>query len=1073
MSDLRVYKTLVIGLGSTGTRVCEELADRIDGEIGSLERAPWVEFLCLETDVSQRSPHFQGTDNFRTLSISPDVYSDILSNPHNYDDSIALTRWADLETLKQIPGKAVNTGAGNIRMVGRLALLYPDNYKDIKLALEARLAKLRDLTAAQAKVKLNHDAVGHETEISFASQMDLRIFVVGTLMGGTCSGSASDMGILLQTMLNGDEKAIGMFTLPHPQYSITQDDKAELRKTNAYHALQELNQYLNYKDAKRYSSIKFPDKVSGEPVLTPDTPLYDLVYLVRPRNNTKEDEPKLNSAVADRIFLNIFVPDVDLFSKKVDGGTPPPKDGRSFAFATFGLSTIEYPVRRIIEACKLKSLTHALRKWKDRDLVGKLEDQLDELGLNAPTLLELLMRDSGGASIRSQLEGQTRKVVAAAKRGDLAGADKALEEFRGAFSSQKGSGEGLSGLASRTVQQNRARAAQEITGGFGAYLRARLLDYDIGPSPLLALMNGVTERVGALRAWEASEVKPSAAGNVLERIGDIRRNTLLGMFFLKNKAMRRHLKPLEKSLRDELNARLEQLAKGVLFDSGVGTKIEKGTLSLIDSESRVLAKRLRNLKTRLDRQTYLWSTQANDLENRKNDINGLALFEVAPNGTVDKEFKKALPDGEIDRLGASIVASWLALGDGVMPSDNQPDWLSASYNPGQAAFEIPQLMGLERIAVEPFKSLDDPHNKDIATRLFEATSTGFDPEQAARGAAGEARVFLPIQDNLGQPDPMSPLPKRKVMLGRNIPERLKSALTQWRTVTPGATVSEIDNPFRIVMLEEWWNFSLRGSLDITTTLASAKSDLFSTYFTRKREDIDWTPLSDSEIKELQDAEQLIILGILHGILKPERGQLFMDWPKMAGESDDPLARRRGFALDIGKAARTLAFDLRDQGGRSLANARVLLNSRIEEVYRTQFLKKYDTPARAAEAYVLFLNTQQLEGEGHIVRGWEPAVVQKLLVKYCRKDNELIRALFKTFPPDSTLIQSLHRQNGERRPKGNGVFPEDGYYCKVCGGSVGLTHDQVLENALQCGYHPDDPQHPFGRSYDFFAGTTLD
>ena len=42
-------KTLVIGLGSTGTRVCNELVRRIEWEMGSLERAPWVSFLAVET----------------------------------------------------------------------------------------------------------------------------------------------------------------------------------------------------------------------------------------------------------------------------------------------------------------------------------------------------------------------------------------------------------------------------------------------------------------------------------------------------------------------------------------------------------------------------------------------------------------------------------------------------------------------------------------------------------------------------------------------------------------------------------------------------------------------------------------------------------------------------------------------------------------------------------------------------------------------------------------------------------------------------------------------------------------
>jgi len=203
MPDLRVFKTLVVGLGSTGTRVCEALAERIEWEVGSLERAPWVEFLCIETNAAMKS-RFNGTDDFRTLSISAAEYSDIINSPQNYDDSIALQRWADIETLRQLKAGAVDAGAGNIRMVGRLALLYPKNYINIKNALTDRIARLKGLTAAQAKGHLNKNAVGHEVDVVFAE--GLRVIVTGTLLGGTCSGTAADFGILLQTLTSKDER---------------------------------------------------------------------------------------------------------------------------------------------------------------------------------------------------------------------------------------------------------------------------------------------------------------------------------------------------------------------------------------------------------------------------------------------------------------------------------------------------------------------------------------------------------------------------------------------------------------------------------------------------------------------------------------------------------------------------------------------------------------------------------------------------------------------------------------------------------------------------------------------------
>ena len=1065
MTQYRVMKTFVVGLGSTGTRICEALAERIDGELGNLKRAPWVEFLCIETDAAMSS-RFNGTDDFRTLSIRAEQYSDIITNPQNYNQSIALERWADIETLRMLPSGSVDSGAGNIRMVGRLALLYPDNYTDIKNALVSRLANLRNLTVSNATDALNTDAVGHENEVSFATTNGIRVIVAGTLLGGTCSGTVSDFGILLQTLTQKEERVLGMFTIPHPQYSIALDPNAELRKTNAYHAIQELNQYLNYTDRERYKGIKYPDKNFDEQVLEPDETPYDLVYLLRSRENTKADETKLNSAIADRVFLNVFVPDVDPMATVVDGGIIPPKDGRAFAFATFGLSTIEYPVRRIIEACKLRILRDAFSKWKDRDSDKKLEDQLDDVGLTEENLTELLLRDEGGAPIRPRLEAKAREVREAARRGDLVLARKALEELRGAFERDKS--EGFRGIVPRTVERNRSRAADEVLSSFAGQIRSKLLDFDIGVSPLLELMNGVQERTGRLRGWEPGEVNSSAAGAQLDRIEGVARNALIGAFMLRGKAIRQLLQPLDRALRDEMNGRLNRLAKSALIDQGSGQRIERGVLSAVDTETGQIRRRLQNLKTRLDTQTARWTNEISDLEKQDTSINGLSLFESAPNGTVEKEFRKVMVDGSTDRTCAEIIRSWQSISDAVLPSDNQPDWLIQPHNPAQGVFNRREINELEQLAVLPFRHLADPSTKDIATRLREAQTASFDPAQAAMGAAEAARVFLPVQENLGQPDPMSPLPKRKVLLGSSIPEDLQGWLQRWRSTPPPATAKTISNPFRIVMLEEWYKFSLKGSLDVTQSLANAKSDLFPTFFTRKRSDIDWTPISDSEVGRLREAEELVIFGVLHGVLRPQRGNLVLEWPEGVGEPSDPTRRARRLPLDINKAARMLAFSKQTDEGQNLNTVLTTLGNRISNFRSQEFDQKRDRQSEANEDYVRFLQKQLLEGEGHAILGWDSQKVTRLVLSYCRRDPELIRALYRVFVPDQADVQSLFKRAGESRPKGNGFFEKDGYYCKVCGGLVGYSYEVAIDNALQCSYYPDDPLHPFGREWDPFA-----
>jgi hypothetical protein len=1056
MPDFRVIKTLVIGLGSTGTQVCNALADRIEWEVGDLSKAPWVEFLCIETNAQEKS-RFNPGDNFRTLSLDANEYSDIINNPKNYNESIALEQWADITTLRKLNGSAVDAGAGNIRMVGRLALLYSRNFRNIKIALNERIERLRSLMDASAKAALNKDAPGHESEVVFAE--GLRIIVTGTLLGGTCSGTCSDMGILLQTITRKEERLMGIFTLPHPDYTISHDNLAELHKVNSYHALQELNQYQNNTDRERYKTIKHYDKPYGESVLDASVNPYDLIYLVRAREVTSEGRDKINGAVADRIFLNIFVPEADPMATTVDGGVIPPKDGRSFAFATFGLSTIDYPVRRIMEACKLKLLTHAFRQWNSRKLETKLKDNLNDLGFTSDNLLELLLRDESNASIKTRLEGKQREVLNHARRGDTEAARKAIEEYRSAFVRDKG--DGFKGLAVRTVEANRIKVANELIQNVVGLVRSKLLDYDFGPAPILEILDGIPACLGELRAWEGNEIKPGAVGNVLDRIEALKRNALLGTVFLRTKAIGRLMNSLNRALNDEAKARIEQTAKAMLRDTGSGVR----TLSLVETELIKVRKRLQNLQNRITTQVVdIWRPELIKLEALPSDVNGLSLFIPAPDGTVANEFQRYVPDETLEGTAAGIIRGWTDLPKALLPSGNDPDWLIQPFVQGKDVFNSDQIQALESDAVAPFREIRNS-NKDVVTRLFEATSPQFSPSQKAMAAANAATVFLPINDELGQPDPMSPLPKEKLLFGNKLPPKFTDTITPWRSTSPIAQLESIDNPFRIVMLEEWYKFSLRGSADITQ-LANAKSSLFNTYFTRKREDIDWTPLSDAEINELKDAENLLITGLLHDILRLEYGYLVMDWSANLGEDADPAKRQRRFPAKIERASRMLAFSDKDARGMNLDNVRTRLNALIESKYRTEFVEKHKEIFEAQRNYVRYLQKQLLESNARVVDGWNEAHAIKLVMARL-KSKGLLAALYREFPPEDELLQSLFKHKGDPKPKG-GFFSEDGFYCLIDGGLVGKNREEALDNGLACQFYPDDPLHPFNREWNAFG-----
>ena len=1065
MANFRVHKTLVIGLGSTGTRICDKVAERIRWEVGSLERAPWVEFLVIETNKTQEST-FAGTDNFRALEIKADAYADIINHPENYDGTIGLTRWADINTLRQLKTDAVNAGAGNIRMVGRLALLYPDNYTTIRKAITTRLAQLRALTAAEARVKLNKDAIGLASDIEFADPMAVRIVVAGTLLGGTCSGSAADMGIILRMLADGADRITGVFTLPHEQYSIATDPLAELRKKNAYHALQELNDYQNYRNPKRFRTIKYVDKAEGDPPIAADKTPFNLIYLVKPRENSFTGEQALNGAVGEHIFLNIFVANINPFPTIVDGAVFPPKNGQCYTFATFGLSTIEYPVRRVIEAGKLKVLAHALYSWNNRKFDGKLDDHLDDIGLTQQEIQERLLTDAGGTSIRSRLTAQLDRARNAARNGNVAEARKQLEELRAAFQNAKG--DELRGLAWRTLEANRATAAGAVLANTARYVREHLLDYDFGPAALVEVLDGVTDRLAELASWQPVAPKPEGVNNLLDKIERLQHNLLLGSFGLRGKAIRAAATPLGRALNDELKARLDQATRGIMTDAGSGMRTTAGTLSVLDEALKKLRRRVANLRSRVSSQAAEYQTAAGHLENEDPAIIGLSLFERSPDGTVAKEFARALPDNQLERLSMQLIRGWTELLAAVWPEGAGKDWLLDSFTPGgEKAFESDQLRDLQSAAVEPFLRLADPSNKDVITRLFEMGTPGYSPEKQAQGAAEQSRTFLNVIETVAAPDPMTPVKRRKLLLGNAVTDKARAALSVWRNHDPEAREEPYPDPFRVAMIEEWFFLPLRGVTDVTERLAKAQSDVYGTYFTRKRADMNWTPLSEEEFGKLRHARALVLKGVLHGVLTLGGGSLRLPWDAEPGEPNEPELRTRLLPTNIEAAARMLAFEKVDRGSKHLNNVATRLDGLIEDKVRA-VKAAYPDLAGANRGYVRFLSDALLTGQGKLLSDWNEMEAKRLVLTTFQKEPGMLSAYWAEFPPNPAMMGSLRRSAGEARPKGNGVFEKAGYYCRVCGGPVGTTEDDAMEHAMLCEYYPDEPNHPFAGAWDPFA-----
>lgn len=233
--------TLIIGLGGTGAEVLSRVRDQFFSALGPLENYPVVRYLWLDTDTQQATHtsnwykrhqqfanqlRFQASERVDMTVPDTEFYLSHLSNhPH-------IARWIYPFLNSKT---SINEGAGQIRAYGRLALFHNVD------AIVAKLDKaLSDITALDAERRAR--ANGLET-----TQNNVNIILVGSVAGGTGSGTYLDMAYLVRQhlrKLGGTRKAnlIGYLVLP----SVFGGTSTLSRLyANGYAALMELN-HFNY-----------------------------------------------------------------------------------------------------------------------------------------------------------------------------------------------------------------------------------------------------------------------------------------------------------------------------------------------------------------------------------------------------------------------------------------------------------------------------------------------------------------------------------------------------------------------------------------------------------------------------------------------------------------------------------------------------------------------------------------------------------------------------------------------------------------------------------------------------------
>ncbi len=271
-----VAPTLVIGLGGSGTWTVRRLKRLMRLRYGEV---PLVAFLCIDCD--QRA--FQSAPQLGDLTEAERVVLSI-SNPERIleDAQKGVGEWAKMQDwLPEQLNVAIlrqTIGAGGIRPVGRFAL-----FASLQGVVQKLESALNNVMAIQAQL----DAVLREQAINVkVDSTQPRIYIVGSLCGGTGSSIFLDIAVLVRNRLlaiapNATPGIVGIFYLP----SAFENEQA-IRANAAFRALLHANAYAALKEVEFFCdpnalhekpfTFRYPNMAD----ITVNAPVYDELFVL-------------------------------------------------------------------------------------------------------------------------------------------------------------------------------------------------------------------------------------------------------------------------------------------------------------------------------------------------------------------------------------------------------------------------------------------------------------------------------------------------------------------------------------------------------------------------------------------------------------------------------------------------------------------------------------------------------------------------------------------------------------------------------------------------------------------------
>jgi len=1050
---LAFKKTLVIGLGTSGKDICDSIAERLQWQYGSARNIPWVRFFVLETNQDVPRGSLDGRD-IQPLTIEPGDFASLINHTSPHDQEMDLSTWVDWDTLRRIPNDQVTDGAGNIRMVGRLALLYTENFNRVREGIRTRVEELRALTDFDAHQAFIRGYGADAPEIELAPT--LRVFVVGSLCGGTCSGTVTDFGYIVKDVLGtSTDKTAAFLTLPSENLDPSTNSSANRFKRNAFAALQELN-HFHYRRGDRAPDR--PTIKAGGRVLNTDSDPYDAVYLLSPVGTSPEDVDKLHRAIAERIYINIFNNSVDQYAKLVDathhGKKADPSaaltdpqhyadsTGHAFAFCTFGLATIEYPVQEVLKGCTYRLLWKAFVDWTSLPAHVAIDPIVASLGLSFDALTQAIMTmgDASNDAIEAEVTSTAQKVAQQFPQNRDA-ARQALEGVRHKFDT--------------TYPDRVERAARRLADRKYQEVLQQVQGMIAGPNGLArsrAFVLGVLKKLEDLQppgdpdVGKAMNLVNTALQSVVQQNPGCA--YILPHWRRAKRAMEKAAADLSQRVLNEMHSRETKLVIPALRTGGAFHQFLRPRVQDLQARLDRLDRRVSDLMNKLDRDVH-------NLAMNMPNVHGQVLFDPGwSGGTVLRRYQAVLENlgnsggqfltgDEVEQREArEIIRCWEAELSNLITGQGA-DWLKQPVIPGAEVYIPPEVFArMEERARGVFREIQ---NTSVVDELLGRP----DREAIARKAVAQMSPFIVVHDAQVRYNGGRPLQSTNAVL---VPDEDQRVLELLRNNDLSAQSKPLPSGerSRIVLLQEYHRFPLRAApaivdqtSGVSNALSNARCNDFPTFFTRK--DVDWESISLRDRQALQDAENTLALGILLDVVQVE--QRALKFPVQRRDPGQPNTCE--LPGSIRRAARRLALS---EGQHTLPiGALNQLTSKVQAAMED--LAKQMTHEGAIQKLTDRLDQYAKSRGVADLTDVGPRAITFFCLPEQGGDEAWKTAYNTVFAPSSEEVDAMRKKAGTPWPDGEGSYEKDGIYCTWpgCYSIVGKDEVEAARNGWRC-YH---------------------